>query len=266
MTRPRLQEVQHAPGHRFLRVEGVQGAGARQGVTGEEALVEHLPAAEGAARDVPGQAEELDAIAGGGGIGGQVALDVRGQRTAEVRLARGDHEAAGPQELQDLHHPRIGGHEVIAGDLHGQPGRAHHAPLVELGIGLGGPQAGPHQLGVQHQLAQALLGVGQLGIPQGLGHEQGHPQDELALGQVLGRALVGGVHRRVGGEGRAVDERDVAEQEHPLPGHQHVVEEDDAVHLLEARAQRVVEVRPPQVEALATQEPEARRRRRGWRS
>ena len=178
-----------------------------------------------------------------GPLGGQVLVDVRRQRRAEVRLGRRDHEAAGPEQLQDLHHSRVGRREQVAGDLHRQRGRAHHAPLIERGVGLGRAHARAHQLRVHHQLAQALLGVGQVGVAQRLRHEQRHAEDELALGQVLGGALVRGVHRRAGGHGRAVDQVDVTQQEDALPGHQHVVEEDHAVHLLEARAQGMVEVR-----------------------
>ena len=86
------------------------------------------------------------------------------------------------------------------------------------------------------------------------------PEDELALGQVLGRALM----RRCASTEPvvmpgAVDQVDVAQQEHALPRHQHVVEEGHAVHLLEARAERMVEVRAPEVEALAAQELQPRR-------
>ena len=38
------------------------------------------------------------------------------------------------------------------------------------------------------------------------------------------------------------DHADIAEQKHALPWHQHVVEEDYGVHLLEARSQRMLEV------------------------
>ena len=98
-----------------------------------------------------------------------------------------------------------------------------------------------------------------MGVPQRLRHEERNPEDELALGDVLGRALVRRVRHRVGGRGRAVEQIDVTQQEHPLPRHQHVVEEHDAVHLLEARAEGMLEVRPPEVEALAAQELQPRR-------
>src|SRR5437899_3245394 len=80
----RLEKLPHALQHLILLVERVEGAGARQRVAREEALVEDLAAAEGAARDVPGQAEELHAIARAARIRRQVLLDVRGQRRPEV--------------------------------------------------------------------------------------------------------------------------------------------------------------------------------------
>src|SRR2546428_10313224 len=123
-----IEELLDARHRLVLGVEGAQRAGAGQGIAGEEAFVEHLATAEGAAGDVPGQTEELDALAGGGGVGGQVLLDLRSQRAAEVRLARSDHEAAGSEELQDLHHSGIGGHEEGAGALRRQPGRTTDGP------------------------------------------------------------------------------------------------------------------------------------------
>ena len=51
---------------------------------------------------------------------------------------------------------------------------------------------------------------------------------------------------------------DVAVQEHVLPRHEDVVENDDGIHLLEARAKRMVEMRAAVVDALAADELEAR--------
>src|SRR5215470_11928154 len=67
-----------------------------------------------------------------------------------------------------------------------------------------------------------------------------------------------GVRYRVRPRTGAVDEAHVPEQKHPLPWDEDVVEEHDAVHLLEPRAERMIEVRATEVEALATQEPEPR--------
>jgi hypothetical protein len=52
------QEFSHALHDVLLGVHGAEDAGAAEGVAGEEALVEDLAAAEGAARDGPGQAIE----------------------------------------------------------------------------------------------------------------------------------------------------------------------------------------------------------------
>src|SRR5438445_13416013 len=102
-ARPRLlvaEELTHAL-HRFvLRVHRVQDTSARQRIAGEEALVEHLPAPEGAARHVPGEPEELDPVARRRRVGREVLLDVRGQGALEVRLARRDQEAARADELE----------------------------------------------------------------------------------------------------------------------------------------------------------------------
>src|SRR5262245_53060017 len=72
-----VEEVLHALDDVLLGVDRVQDARPGQRVTGEEALVEHLPAPERAAGDVPGQAKELHAVARGGAVGRQVMLDVR---------------------------------------------------------------------------------------------------------------------------------------------------------------------------------------------
>src|SRR5439155_19897149 len=75
--------------HLALRVDRRHRPGAGQGVAGEEALVEHLAAAEGIAGDVPGQAEQLDPLAGFGVVGRQILLDVALQRPLEILLTRG---------------------------------------------------------------------------------------------------------------------------------------------------------------------------------
>src|ERR1051326_7902078 len=60
------------------------------------------------------------------------------------------------------------------------------------------------------------------------------------------------------GRRRIVEELYVAEEENALPRHQHIVEEHDAVHLLEARAERVIEMRAALIEAVAAEELEPR--------
>jgi hypothetical protein len=61
----------------FFRIDTVEKLRPVQWVPSEEALVEHLSTAEGTTGDIPGQAEELDALSGAGGVGGQVLLDLR---------------------------------------------------------------------------------------------------------------------------------------------------------------------------------------------
>ena len=114
-------------------------------------------------------------------------------------------------------------------------------------------------MGVEHQFSDALLDMGQLRIAECLGHQQCHAEHEFGLGEVLDRPLMGRMGGRMCHIGGAVEEVHVAQQEDSFPRHQHIVEEDDAIHLLETRAERVVEMRPPQIEALAAQEFEARR-------
>src|SRR5438309_9861772 len=104
-ARPRLlvaEELTHALHRLVLRVHRVQDTSARQRIAGEEPLVEDLPAPEGAPRHIPGEPEELDPVAGRRRVGGQVLLDVRGQRALEVRLAWRDQEATRSEELEDL--------------------------------------------------------------------------------------------------------------------------------------------------------------------
>ncbi len=68
--------------------------------------------------------------------------------------------------------------------------------------------------------------------------------------------------------GGGVEPVDIAQQKHPLPRHQHVVEKDDAVHLFEAGGERVVEMRAAGIDAVAAQEAQplgAARDRKGER-
>src|SRR5262249_40186897 len=111
----------------------------------------------------------------------------------------------------------------------------------------------------QHQLPDTLLDMRQMRIAEGLRHQQRHAQYELGLREVLGGTLMRRMRARMREVGGAIQKIDIAKQEHPFPRHEHVVEEDDAVHLLEARAERMVEMRAAEVEALAAQKSEPRR-------
>ena len=84
-------------------------------------------------------------------------------------------------------------------------------------------------------------------------------EDELRLRARARHDLVRHVH---GGARLGVDrvaQLRLPDDEAPLPGHEHVVEHDDRVDLLEARRERMVEVAAAEVEALATQEAQAGR-------
>src|SRR5215467_5020187 len=97
-----------------------------------------------------------------------------------------------------------------------------------------------------------------MGIAQRLRHQQRHAQYEFGLGEVLGGALVRRMRARMRDVGGAVQKIDIAQQKHAFPRHQYVVEEDNAVHLLETRAERMVETGAAIVEAFAAQEFDAR--------
>ena len=90
-------------------------------------------------------------------------------------------------------------------------------------------------------------------------HERAREAEhELGLGDVLDDDLVRHVHDGARARVRLVAALDVAVQEHALPRHEDVVEHDDGVHLLEARAERMIEMRAPVVDALAADESQAR--------
>ena len=59
-------------------------------------------------------------------------------------------------------------------------------------------------------------GYGEMAVAEHMRHEQGSPQDQLALRDIFGalmRRVVGGVR----GRGRGVDHADIAEQKHAFP-------------------------------------------------
>ena len=55
-----------------------------------------------------------------------------------------------------------------------------------------------------------------------------------------------------------VEPVDIAQQKHTLPRHHHIIEKDDAIHLLKARTERLVEMRAALVKAVAAQKFEPR--------
>src|SRR5262245_61289185 len=96
--------------------------------------------------------------------------------------------------------------------------------------------------------------MGEMAVPEHMCHEQGRPQDQLALRHIFGSALMGRMVGGVRGRGSSIDHADIAEQKHALPRDLYVVEEDDGVHLLKTRSEGMLEVRLPNIKTLATQE------------
>ena len=70
------------------------------------------------------------------------------------------------------------------------------------------------------------------------------------LHHLFGHHLMTRMRVAVGFLGGPIAQVHVAQQEDPLPGHQHIVEEDNGIHLLKARAQGMVKVGAAQVETL----------------
>src|SRR5580698_1899876 len=126
-----FQECADAFRERFQVGVVDQGAGHADGVAKEEALIEDLAAAECAARDLPRQSIERDALAGAGVRGSEVALEV-GQlgRICEVGRGRCRHQGARAVELDYLDHARIQPREKIACGVERRTRRREHTPLV----------------------------------------------------------------------------------------------------------------------------------------
>src|SRR4029078_12749395 len=53
-----------------------------------------------------------------------------------------------------------------------------------------------------------------------------------------------------------VEKLDIPQQKYPLPRHEHVVEKDHTIHIVEPRAERVVEGRAALVETVSAEEPQ----------
>ncbi len=72
-----------------------------------------------------------------------------------------------------------------------------------------------------------------MSIAERLRHQERDAQDQFALRKILGRPLMRRMSRRVRLKRGPIHQINVAQQEHALPRHQHVVEKDNAIHLLE---------------------------------
>src|SRR5580704_18591980 len=125
-----FQECAHSLYERLQIGVVDQGAGHPDGVAEEEALVENLAAAEGAAGDVPRQSIERDALFGGGVSGAEVVLDVRQLGgICEVGGGWGRHQRARAVELDDLDQARIQAREKIACGVERRSRGREDAPL-----------------------------------------------------------------------------------------------------------------------------------------
>ena len=102
--------------------------------------------------------EHRDPIEGLGARGLVVLADVFGQRPASLAAGHRD-QAARADLLDDLDHPRIQARIQITRGIQRIPGRPHHAPFIQLGVGLGGAQEGAHGLQVHPDLGELLLDV-----------------------------------------------------------------------------------------------------------
>ena len=221
-------------------------------------LVQDLPRPESATAGVPRQAEQAHPLFGGSRICSQVFVNLLGQGAVNVGLGRQSHEAAGTQQVQYFRHPGIAADKHVAGDHQRKPGGTQYPPLVEFGIGFGGPQTGFGHFQVLDDFGHHLLNVGKLTGAQRLNHQICQTQHEFGLHHLLGHDLVARVNVPVGGEGHVVAKLDVPQQKYTFPGHQHMVEEYQCVHLLKTRAQGVVETGTAQIKAFPAKEAQAR--------
>src|SRR6185437_4653701 len=82
---------------------------------------------------------------------------------------------------------------------------------------------------------------------------RGETEQELGLDGILYHHLMHHVDDGVSFAIERVAAGDVATEEDPRPRNQHVVEDDNTVHLLEARREGRVEIRPSDIEAVAAE-------------
>ena len=138
--------------------------------------------------------------------------------------------------------------------------RRERAPIVGRRVGLRRPQAGAHRLRRHDHLGQPLAHMRQAHGVAGLGDSRRQPEQELALDHVLDHHLMHHVDDRVGGPVHRVASIHVAADKNVFHRHRsRGRREDDAVHLVEARGERMVEARAPDIERVAAEKPEPRR-------
>ena len=182
--------------------------------------------------------------------GGEVALKVRQLiGIGEVGGGRRRHQRARTVELDNLDQARIQAREKVARGVERRARRREDAPLVGCGVSFGGAQARAHRLGGHDHLGDAIAHVRQRHRVAGLGDSRRQAEDGTPPSRRSSRPPDASCGRRRRCRIQRVASRDVAAQEYALPRHQHVVEHDHRVHLVEARRERVVEARAAEVEA-----------------
>src|SRR5262249_7621779 len=170
-----------------------------------------------------------------------VPVDVRSLlRIVEVGLGRRIEEAATAQDVDDLHKTPINTHGLQMEGARPQCGAApdtvwplHRQRLAAVEHGAGDLQVAQH-------LAQLLLNVQVASNTDRIRESERQAAEELHLAEHASAGLAGQHHpwdTRVIGDLAAAG---AAVNNDPVPGDEHIVEDSDAVHLLEAAAQRVV--------------------------
>src|SRR5579875_1441892 len=117
--------------HQRLQIRVVdQRARHLHRIAEEKSLVQQLASRKRAARRIPGQAIERNALARLNVRAGQVAIDLSANRTVEIGFRRNRHHARRAVELDDLDHPGIELWEEIARDVERRPRRREHPPAI----------------------------------------------------------------------------------------------------------------------------------------
>src|SRR5581483_9635768 len=249
----------HALDARLAVVRGHHRARHPDRVAEEEVLVERLSAGEGREARVPREPEQPHAVRPVESSRLHVALDVLLRRPEHVGLGRERHQPARAELSEDLGEALRRARIPVAAGVQRLPLRRHHAEAVRLRVDDRRPDEGLHRLERDDDLREALLHVLELLDADRLADERREPEHELRLRGRPRRDLVRHVHGRRRPRVELVAELRVPEHEAALVRDEDVVEDHDRVDLLEARAERVVEVAAPVVERLAADEAQAER-------
>src|SRR5205807_662981 len=87
-----------------------------------------------------------------------------------------------------------------------------------------------------------------------VGQKRGEAEHELALRDVLDDDLVSHVRYRTRSSISLIALDDIPVQKYAFPGYENIVEHDHGIHFLEPRSQRMIEMSPAVVDALAADE------------